>query len=194
MINLKLAEMYADAILSIGVEQENLEQIEEDLLYTEQVFKNHAELSSFLNSPIVEASAKVSLVQEIFKGINPMALQFLCVMIERGRANYVVAAIEQFVIKSREVRGIVEAKVRVAKELSEANAAKLIARLEEISGKTVILDITKDPSIIGGFVVDIGDKRIDASVAQRMKGLGRALLENENYRLAKAQTTEIGGK
>lgn len=194
MINLKLAEMYADAILSIGVEQQNLEQIEEDLLYVEQVFKDHAELSSFLNSPVVEASAKVSLLQEIFEEINPMAAQFLYIMIERGRANYIIAAIEQFVIKSREARGIVEAKVTVASEMSAETEAKLIARLEEISGKSVILDITKDPSIIGGVIVDIGDKQIDASISQRLKGLGRALLDNNNYRLAKAQTTEIGGK
>lgn len=194
MINLKLAEMYADAILSIGVEQQNLEQIEEDLLYVEQVFKDHAELSSFLNSPVVEASAKVSLLQEILTGIDPMALQFLFVMVERGRGNYIIAAIKQFVIKSREARGIVEAKVRVARKMSPETEAKLIARLEEVSGKTIILDITEDPSIIGGLIVDIGDKQIDASISQRLKGLGRALLDNNNYHLAKAQTTEIGGK
>lgn len=186
MINLKLAETYANAIFDIAVEQQNLEQIEADLLYVNQVFDDHAELSSFVESPVVDASAKIALLQELFGEINQMAARLLYIMIERGRANCIESAIEQFVIRSREARGIVEAKVRVASKMSPETEAKLKARLEEVTGKTILLDIDEDPAIIGGLVVNIGDKQIDASISQRLKGLKNVLLDDNTYRKAQS--------
>lgn len=178
MMDLKIAEIYADAMIALATEQDILEQMEDDLLYVKQVFAEQKELCSFLASPLVERSAKVALLEKIFQGgIMPYAAQFLYVMVERHREDHIVAAIDQFVDKARQRRGILSAKVRAARALSEESKALLKKRLSELTQKDVWLEITEDSSLIGGFVVDIGDKRIDASVARQLQDMEKVLLE-----------------
>ena len=77
---------------------------------------------------------------------------------------------------SNEARGIVIADVTSAGGLSEAEEKRLKDKLESISGKKVELRLHQDPSIIGGVIVKIGDKRIDGSVTGRLAAMRQDLL------------------
>ena len=103
-------------------------------------------------------------------------------MIKRGRHRYIAEAIAAFIQKSREARGILEATVTVAEPITADVEASVQAKLREVTGKDVILSVRQDPSIMGGIVIQVGDKRIDGSVARRLEELEKSLLRTNSIR------------
>lgn len=178
-----VADKYSSAMLELAQEQGNLVDVETDLLYVDSVFKEQGELTQFLNNPIITTEAKISLVGKIFSGaIQKTVLNFLYVMIKRGRYRFIEAAIRSFIKKSREARGILEATVTVAEPISDALLGQVSTKLQTMTGKEVIVSVHQDPSIMGGIIIQIGDKRIDGSVARRLEDLEKSLLRIDSIR------------
>ncbi len=182
-----VADKYSEAIFNLACEQHILEEMDADLSYVRSVLVEHKELQAFLGHPIVSAESKRSVLEKIFSNnIGKLALQFLYVMINRGREGYIVAAIDGYMAKSRESRNILEAIVRVVAPLQDAEREKLQQKIESLTGKQVELTFIVDPAILGGMIIQIGDKRIDASVARSLKEMEKSLLKDD--------MTEIGVK
>ncbi|MDU5683946.1 MAG: F0F1 ATP synthase subunit B [Veillonella sp.] len=175
--NTKLIE---DAIRQLD---SKTELMEEQLGYVASVMVDQPELRSFLENPIVTEDAKIKLIGKIFdSSIDKVALHFIYVMIKRGRYRYIASTIEAFIKKSRAARGILEATVTVAKPITADVEASVQAKLREVTGKDVILSVRQDPSIMGGIVIQVGDKRIDGSVARRLEELEKSLLRTNSIR------------
>ena len=167
-----VADKYGSAMFELAQEQNKLELMEEQLGYVASVMAEQPELRSFLENPIVTEDAKIKLV----------ALHFIYVMIKRGRHRYIAEAIAAFIQKSREDRGILEATVTVAEPITADVEASVQAKLREVTGKDVILSVRQDPSIMGGIVIQVGDKRIDGSVSRRLEELEKSLLRTNSIR------------
>lgn len=105
-------------------------------------------------------------------------------MVKRGRIRYIQSAIAEFINKAREARGIFSATVTVSEAMPDEIYTQLADKLKAITGKQYIFTIKVDPTILGGFIIQIGDTRIDASLMRRMEDLKKYLL--------KSDTTEIG--
>lgn len=180
-----VAEKYSTAIFELAQEQDLLKVLEEDFLYVLEVMSSHKELKLLLAHPVMENKMKIDLVKKIFAdSINKIALNFINVMIERGRSSYITEAITNFITLSREARGITEATVIVTEPLTEQAQEKLMQRLQSILQKEVVLKIKIDKKILGGMIVQIGDKRIDASIARRLEEFEKVLRN--------VDSTEIG--
>lgn len=178
MANMKAAETYGEAIFQLAKENNILEQMETDLLYVKDLLEELPEFRKFIEAPVLESESKIPVIEKVLKdGISEMALHFLFVMIHRGRSRDIEAAINQYVDKSREARGISTAKVWVAREMTPEMQEKLKAKLEAEMGKQMILHVMVDPTLVGGIIVQVGDTRFDASVARRLKDL-EALLKS----------------
>lgn len=178
-----VADKYSSAMLELASEQGNLVDTETDLLYVASVLEEQPELRSFLNNPVVTMDAKIALIGKIFSSaIQKTVLHFLYVMIKRGRYRFIDAAIRSFIKKSREARGIIEATVTVAAPLTDAMRGEVETKLRAITGKDVILSVRQNPSIMGGLIIQIGDKRIDGSVARRLEELEKSLLRTDSIR------------
>ena len=121
------------------------------------------------------------LVKFLDSSIDKVALHFIYVMIKRGRYRYIASTIEAFIKKSRAARGILEATVTVAEPITADVEASVQAKLREVTGKDVILSVRQDPSIMGGIVIQVGDKRIDGSVASPFRGIRKIFIKNELY-------------
>lgn len=178
-----VADKYSSAMFELAQEQNILELMEEQLGYVASVMVDQPELRSFLENPIVTEDAKIKLISKIFdSSIDKVALHFIYVMIKRGRYRYIASAIEAFIKKSRAARGILEATVTVAEPITADVEASVQAKLREATGKDVILSVRQDPSIMGGIVIQVGDKRIDGSVARRLEELEKSLLRTNSIR------------
>ena len=174
-----VADKYSSAMFELAQEQNMLELMEEQLGYVASVMVDQPELRSFLENPIVTEDAKIKLIGKIFdSSIDKVALHFIYVMIKRGRYRYIASTIEAFIKKSRAARGILEATVTVAEPIT----ASVQAKLREVTGKDVILSVRQDSSIMGGIVIQVGDKRIDGSVARRLEELEKSLLRTNSIR------------
>ena len=82
-------------------------------------------------------------------------------------------------MRYNEAYGIAEAQVVSASELDEAQQAALKAKLEELSGKQVVLHLNVDASLIGGLRVDLEGRRYDNSIRTRLDRMRRSLMETE---------------
>lgn len=172
-----IAETYSNALFDLAKEMNALERFETDLLYAKSILEDHKELGQFLTSPIVAEKGKLDVLGKIFgTSIHTKALHFMYVMIKRRRARYILDTIEAYIAKAREARGIVEAKVIVTEPLSESMKAAVKSKLHAISGKDYLLDEQIDPSIVGGMIIQIGDRRIDFSMARQLDEMKKSLL------------------
>lgn len=178
-----VADKYSSAMFELAQEQNKLDLMEEQLGYVAFVMDEQPELSSFLENPTVTEDAKIKLIGKIFESsLDKVALHFIYVMIKRGRDRYIKQTIAAFIKKSREARGILEATVTVAEPITADIEASVQAKLREVTGNDVILSVRQDPSIMGGIVIQVGDKRIDGSVARRLEELEKSLLRTNSIR------------
>ena len=179
-----VADKYSSAMLELAQEQGNLVTTEENLLYVASVLNEQPELVGFINNPIVEADAKISLLGKVFgTAVEKTVLHFMYVMVKRGRYRYLQGTIRAFIKKSREARGILEAIVTVAEPLTDTLRDDVQAKLQAMTGKDVIVSVRQDPRIMGGIIIQIGDKRIDGSIARRLDELKKTLVRTDSIRL-----------
>ena len=104
-------------------------------------------------------------------------------MVKRGRYRYLQDTIRAFIKKSREARGILEAVVTVAEPLTDTLRDDVQAKLQAMTGRDVIVSVRQDPRIMGGIIIQIGDKRIDGSIARRLDELKKTLVRTDSIRL-----------
>lgn len=180
-----VTDKYSTAIFELAQEGNILEEMETDLSYVKDVMDTQPELGTLLLYPALETQAKCDVLTKIFgQAISTLALNFLLVMVNRGRMRYIVSTIKQFIIKAREARGIFAATVTVSEPMPDEIYSSLADKLKAVTGKQYIFDIKVDPTIVGGIIIQIGDTRIDASVTRRLDDLKKYLL--------KTGATEIG--
>lgn len=179
-----VADKYSSAMLELAQEQGNLVTTEENLLYVASVLNEQPELVGFINNPIVEADAKISLLGKVFgTAVEKTVLHLMYVMVKRGRYRYLQDTIRAFIKKSREARGILEAIVTVAEPLTDTLRDDVQAKLQAMTGKDIIVSVRQDPRIMGGIIIQIGDKRIDGSIARRLDELKKTLVRTDSIRL-----------
>ena len=172
----RIAETYSSAIFELGQESGLLPQFDTDLSYVQDLFSTHEELRQILINPMLEVVGKKKILEQIFGSeVHPLIMNFLYVMVDRRRSPYIMETARAYVKRSRESRGILEAKVTVI---------EVLRKLQEITGKECVIEEQVDPSILGGMIIQVGDTRIDGSMARRLEELKKSLLN--------ASTNKIG--
>ena len=159
--------------MELAIEQNKLERVLEDV----QSFKAATKLRDFyllLKSPIVHASKKVSILNEIFEGkYDELTMAFLRILVNKGREEYLPEIADVFIDHYRELKGISSVKLITATPVDDAAVkaieAKLLASSE--TAKTVEITTEVDPELIGGFVIEFEDKMYDASIANKIEEL-----------------------
>ena len=178
--NVIVAKKYGRAIYEIALEQKSLEKTEEELKLIRDSIVEHDELKSFLNHPFLTKDAKKDTIQKLFADkVQPVVLQFCCVVIDRDRFELFPEMVDVYTVLAHEGMGIEEALVTSAFPMTGAQADALKAKLEEMTGKKIIMKQKVDAALLGGFTVQIGDQLIDGSVARQLQTL-KALIGNEN--------------
>ncbi len=167
-----VASRYAKSLLDLAQDQGQLDAVKKDLENVISVLKSNSELLAILKNPIIKGDKKRTILAAIFEGkINPIILSFFYILVNKGRAAILLDIAQEFVREYNEAKGIVKASVTSATALSEANLADLQKIItEEIKAEVVLKNIV-DPSLIGGFMVRVGDRQIDASIAGKLNKL-----------------------
>ncbi len=167
--NSLVARRYAQAAIELAVEHNNMAEWRADMATLAATWAQ-TRIALLLDDPKLGRTRRMDEARKLLQGhVNPLALNMVLLLVERGRANLVplIAAAFERIEDERERR--VTAHVTAAMALTEAQRADLSAALGRRTGREVELDVTVDPSIIGGFIVRVGDELIDASVAARLR-------------------------
>jgi len=174
--NLGLGRLYAQGILDLAEEQGKADELLEELTALARFLEGQPELEEIFASPLVEAEARARTIEKVFRGrASDLLVDALQVINRKGRLGSLRAIAEAYRQELRDRHGLVDAVVKTAVPLTEALRERLTDSLAGFTGKKPTLIEKVDPAVIGGIVVEVAGKKIDTSVASRLKDLGAAL-------------------
>jgi F-type H+-transporting ATPase subunit delta len=174
----KIAVRYAKALFLIAEEKNLLEQVKLDMLLISEVIKTNPSFKDFLYSPISKPSDRSGLINIAFgeDRIQKITLNFLEILIEHNRIEFLEGATRLFFTIYRKNKGIKSATLVTAGELSLDYQQKFQTILKKIYKAEIELTIHSDPDIIGGFVLTVEDQQYDASIAHKLHQIKTSLV------------------
>jgi F-type H+-transporting ATPase subunit delta len=169
------AKRYALAAFELAKEHGDMDAWREGVSQIAE-FMSDTEVRRVLENTRVGQEPKQRLIEAALGDLPPLPLNLARLLVRKNRtalALDIAAAFNQLI---EEDRGITRARARTAVPLSEAEVEALARRLQEQTGHEVILDVEVDPDVLGGVVIQIGDRLIDASTRARLHALRENLV------------------
>lgn len=177
--NIQVGKRYSKALYEVATEQNSVEEMLEDLKSLKQVYEENPSLSFALAGRSISRTEKIKILDTLKSQFGELMQDFLGLVFDNNRMDCVTDIADAFIEKYDEVNGIVEAKVKTAIDLDEAQISHLESVIKErFSVNKVNLTKIVDPTIIGGVVIRVGDQVIDGSVVKRFNDIKRTLLVN----------------
>ena len=172
----KVALRYAEALLRAAKEAGVLAGCAESYDGVLKAVAGNRDLVTFLDSPQVATREKKDLLKAAFgPRIEPLLLDFFFLLLDRNRLDSTRDIGEVFAELVEADAGIVRAVVITAVELPAELEARLLVKLENVTGKSVILEKKVDPAVIGGVCVTLGDRILDGTVRTNLDLLRKTL-------------------
>jgi F-type H+-transporting ATPase subunit delta len=135
------------------------------------------ELRAALRNPQLDPGTKVAVLDELLGGSEELIRNFLRLVAQKGRIGQIEEIAREFDrLMAREERRL-NVELTTARDLSDDEARDLLQQIEQASGRTIEATRRVDPSLIGGFVLQAGSMRVDASVRGRIEGLRHELVK-----------------
>lgn len=176
MAESKVSSRYAKSLLDLAIEQNSLEEVRKDIHLFYDTLKEHSQLRAVLSSPVIDGDDKQGILSKLFEGkMNKLTLAFFAIMIRKGREVLLYDTAREFSDQYNRYKGIVKASVTSAAELTGQQLEKVREVIKQITPGEVQLENKIDKSLIGGFVLKVGDKQYDASVARKLGVLKQEL-------------------
>ena len=169
----RAAIRYAKAILETALSSGKENQVNDDMKSIINAVNSSADLKDFLASPIITSEVKMNVLSEIFGSVQADTKSLFRLLQENKRFEILEAIATQFNTQFDEMNGVEVAKVTTAFPITAELEVKILAKAKAISTKKITIQNTVDPSIIGGFILRIGDKQYNASVSNRLQELKR---------------------
>lgn len=175
MSGIRAAIRYAKAILEIADSKGVASEVSADMTLIATTITGNSELTHFIQNPLIKTDTKKNVVLEVFASVNPVTQSLFHLLLENKRFEILAAIAVEYNNLFDVMNGVEVAKVTTAFPMDEALEAKVLAKIATFSDKKVTIENTVDASIIGGFILRIGDKQYNASVANRLHVLKREL-------------------
>jgi len=166
---------YSQAVFEIALETKELDRWQSDLEKIVSMAEDAA-FMALLESPRFHFDKKAGLLSKRLKGISPLALNLVLLLVTRGRLSRIGDIADEYRRRLDGYRGIEPAAVTTAVPLEEKDRAKLTEHLGALVGKKMVLKCEVDPDLIGGIVARIGGKLLDGSTRSKLTALKRELI------------------
>lgn len=173
----KVASRYAQALLDLAVQEKVLDQVNSDMENFHAVCKESKDLSNMLKSPIIDSRRKVTALNAVFgKDMNKMSVSFFELIVKKSRASLLPEIAESFISLSKKQRNILDLYLTSASPLDAATKEKILQKVKaKFAGHINVIEQI-DATLIGGFIVRVDDKQLDASIANQLTNLRNLLL------------------
>lgn len=167
-----VAERYARALLDIGIERKNFEQLGRELDRVVALFESD-ELRVLFDNPKFGVEARKRVLEELLRRVmvSPICRNFLYLLADRNRIGVLPQIVAAYHDLADAQDGRIRARVIVAQKLGDPDAARLRTVLQKVTGRPVIIEQEEDPALLGGVITRIGDKVYDGSVRAQLETL-----------------------
>lgn len=171
-----VAKRYAQALFEVASEKQQIDLVEQELDQVKQLFNDNPAFLQFLQHPQISGGAKKKEVNTIFQGkLSEVTINFLNLLIDKKREEIFPSIPQYFTEKANEARGLVDAVVISVKPLSEEEKQGIADSFKKLLNKEVRVTNQIDNAIMGGVVVQVGDRVYDGSIAGKLNRLQQSL-------------------
>ena len=181
MLNPRLATRYAKSLLDLANERGELESVYNDMQYLQSVTKQNREFVVVLKSPVISPDKKEAILGAVTKGnISDLTNSFITLLLKKGREMNLLEITGAFIEQYKKFRNIYSIKLTTATEVSDEVKKDIVERVKSQSDmKNIELTTAVDESLIGGFVLQIGNTLVDASIAYDLNAIRKQFLNND---------------
>jgi F-type H+-transporting ATPase subunit delta len=166
---------YARALFEAAKDEGRLERVHEQLTDFVAAVDQVEELRAVLESPELDSRAKAALLEQVLGDADELVRNFIRLLAEKGRAGELHEIAREFEALVAQDQGILDVELTTAVELSQNEFDELVARVGRASGRKVRASRVVDPDLVGGLVLQIGSRRLDASIRGRLERLRQEL-------------------
>ncbi|HYH46824.1 MAG TPA: ATP synthase F1 subunit delta [Thermoanaerobaculia bacterium] len=171
---LAVASVYSRALLALARERGEEDALLDELTQVADYLARTPAFIDFLGSPLVDGDARQQVIEKAFRGrASDLLVDGLQVLNRKERLGLLAAVAQAYRSQHRELKGIVDVHVRTAVPLSPALRQQLEAAARHFTGRTPLLIEQVDPALVGGLVVQVGDRKMDSSIASRLHEISR---------------------
>jgi F-type H+-transporting ATPase subunit delta len=172
-----LGGRYALALLDLADEKKQLDEVAEDLRGLKALLDESDDLRRVVRSPLYSREQQADAIAAVADrlGVSELTRRFILVVAQNRRLFALDSMINAYLAELARRRGEVQAEVTAARALSDAQLQKLDETLRGVVGGKVDIDVTVDPSLIGGLIVKVGSRMIDNSLRTKLQRLQLAM-------------------
>lgn len=181
MPNPRLAARYAKSLIDLSIERGELETVYADMQWLQGVCKISKDFVNMLRSPVISSDKKEKIVAAITDGkISTLTASFNRLLVVKHRESFLPEIVNAFISQYKKYKNIHIVKLTTASPVSEAIKDEIINQVKKTSHlENIELETSVDESLIGGFVLQTGDKLIDASISYDLKHVARQFDNND---------------
>ncbi|HHX60967.1 MAG TPA: ATP synthase F1 subunit delta [Epulopiscium sp.] len=173
---------YATALFDLAKEQNQVVEFEEQVKVVIETIEENPQFMDLLLHPKIIVDEKIQLIDTVFSGkVADEITGILTIIVKKGRQNVLINILQLFLEMVSEDQGVIKATITSAVELNNEQLAQIKGKIENSTKKDVKLHAEVNQDLIGGMIIRVGDKVVDASIAGRLQTLKEGLT---NLRLA----------
>jgi ATP synthase F1 delta subunit len=171
----EIAEVYARSLFEVAKEHDQLDEVRDELGQFADVLAENRQLQVYFFSPYFSSVEKKDGVTKVIEGGNEYFVRFLQLLAEKHRLPVLFRIRREFDELWAKDQHLLEVSVTSAVDLDEETVKGIGQKIEEQTGQRVELTSAVDPELIGGIVIRVGNKVLDASVRNRLERLRRSV-------------------
>jgi F-type H+-transporting ATPase subunit delta len=179
MSNHKVSERYAKSLYSLAKEKGNVAEVLEDIKTYQKTIADNHNLATVINSPIINTSKKQAILNQLFAPrFQPITSMFFKLILEKGRDFELGGIAKSFIEEDKKQKGIKDCLIATAAPLTTELLASLTQKGEQMAGGKIEVSVKIDPSLIGGYILTVGDLQYDESVKTKLSKIGSQLIDH----------------
>ena len=173
------AGRYAKSLLGLAQEQKVLDAVHDDMVLFSKTCEENRGFKVVLENPIVNHSKKLDILDGIFKGkVNDLTIAIFNIITRKNRESILYAISKEFHLQYNILKGVGQASIVTSVALDKKQLAAFEKLVTDATGKKVELAEKVNEELIGGFVLNVGDKQVDASVKSQLLKLNNIFSDN----------------
>jgi F-type H+-transporting ATPase subunit delta len=175
-----VAERYASALMGLADENGKTDKVRADMQAVHALCRNSHDFIKFLESPVIKTDKKLSVLSSVLKGkISDLSFSFIELITKKHRESYIKDIAGAFEEQYKKKHNILTAVVTTAAGLDATTREKMLELVKSQTRGEVDLVEKTDPATIGGFVLKIGDRQVDNSVARKLADMKKKLINKD---------------
>lgn len=179
MSSFRIAIRYARSFFDLAIDQNKIEDVRKDVELFLEICKSNRSFVLFLRNPVIPSHRKSVILKKIFgPKVDKLTMSFIEIVTRKNREDVLIEMANLFIDKYREYKGILIANLESPVRLTQAAKNQIIKIIKESEGKDKQIEfierINKD--MIGGYILTMGDRQINDSVAKKLSDLRQKLI------------------